>query len=287
MRALAITGPRSHPRQVKTFIAAAAGDLCLCESPDAATLARALRGQDAALIFGGDGTLHRHLRVLVDAQVPVLMVPTGSGNDFALACGIRSPAQAQILFHKIRAGELPATTADLGEARFADGASHLFACCLNIGLDADAARRTNLFPDWLKASGGYFIAGIAAILSSQPQPMQIGINDESHPGDMWLACVSNTPTFGGGLPIAPQACIDDGFLECTIVRSTSRWQLVRHYSRILRGKQLGLGFVSQKPAHHVSIASGSPLPVYSDGEYLGSTPVTVRVRKSYLRIFSN
>src|SRR6185312_16565642 len=44
----------------------------------------------AALIFGGDGTVHRHLAQLHQQKIPMLVVPTGSGNDFAKALGIRS-----------------------------------------------------------------------------------------------------------------------------------------------------------------------------------------------------
>src|SRR5258707_11368653 len=44
----------------------------------------------AALIFGGDGTVHRHLPQLHQQKIPMLVVPTGSGNDFAKALGIRS-----------------------------------------------------------------------------------------------------------------------------------------------------------------------------------------------------
>src|SRR5258708_19433774 len=48
----------------------------------------------AALIFGGDGTIHRHLPQLFQYKIPALVVPKGSGNDFAMALGIwneRSP----------------------------------------------------------------------------------------------------------------------------------------------------------------------------------------------------
>jgi diacylglycerol kinase family enzyme len=44
---------------------------------------------DAALIFGGDGTMHRHIGVLSLRQVPMLIVPMGSANDFAKSIGIR------------------------------------------------------------------------------------------------------------------------------------------------------------------------------------------------------
>lgn len=44
----------------------------------------------AALIFGGDGTVHRYLAQLHHLKIPTLVVPVGSGNDFAKALGIRS-----------------------------------------------------------------------------------------------------------------------------------------------------------------------------------------------------
>jgi diacylglycerol kinase family enzyme len=49
---------------------------------------------DAALIFGGDGTVHRHLGTLVLRKTPVLAVPIGSANDFAATLGIDSVEHA-------------------------------------------------------------------------------------------------------------------------------------------------------------------------------------------------
>jgi len=47
---------------------------------------------DIVLLFGGDGTIHRHLSQLVKLGLPVLVVPAGSGNDFARALGLRGNA---------------------------------------------------------------------------------------------------------------------------------------------------------------------------------------------------
>src|ERR1700740_1794214 len=44
---------------------------------------------DIMLLFGGDGTVHRHLGQLVKLGLPVLVVARGSGNDFAQALGLR------------------------------------------------------------------------------------------------------------------------------------------------------------------------------------------------------
>ena len=44
-------------------------------------------GADVAVIFGGDGTVHRHLATIVEHKLPLLVVPTGSANDFASSLG--------------------------------------------------------------------------------------------------------------------------------------------------------------------------------------------------------
>jgi diacylglycerol kinase family enzyme len=49
---------------------------------------------DAALILGGDGTLHRHLGTLALHKTPTLAVPFGSANDFAATLGIETVEQA-------------------------------------------------------------------------------------------------------------------------------------------------------------------------------------------------
>jgi diacylglycerol kinase family enzyme len=49
---------------------------------------------DAALIFGGDGTLHRHLGTLALKKTPTLTVPIGSANDFAATVGVNSMEDA-------------------------------------------------------------------------------------------------------------------------------------------------------------------------------------------------
>ena len=68
---------------------------------------------DAIVIFGGDGTIHRHLAQLVNLRLPVLVVPCGSGNDFARAlfCGIRDSLAAWREFSTSRGN---VRTIDLG-----------------------------------------------------------------------------------------------------------------------------------------------------------------------------
>src|SRR5712664_2426321 len=69
---------------------------------------------DAVLIFGGDGTIHRHLPALVRLQLPVLVVPAGSGNDFARALNLRSVRDSLRVWRDFESGEIQARAIDLG-----------------------------------------------------------------------------------------------------------------------------------------------------------------------------
>ena len=69
---------------------------------------------DAILIFGGDGTVHRHLAQLVKLQLPVLVVPCGSGNDFARALGLRSVRDSLAAWRDFSSGRGKVRAIDLG-----------------------------------------------------------------------------------------------------------------------------------------------------------------------------
>ena len=59
---------------------------------------------DVAIVFGGDGSVHRVIQALARSATPLLVVPTGSGNDFAHAIGIRSFDDAVAVWRKFVEG---------------------------------------------------------------------------------------------------------------------------------------------------------------------------------------
>src|ERR1035441_5650312 len=69
---------------------------------------------DAVLLFGGDGTIHRHLSQLVKLGLPVLVVPAGSGNDFARALGLRRVRDSLAAWRCFCAGKGNVRAIDLG-----------------------------------------------------------------------------------------------------------------------------------------------------------------------------
>jgi len=78
---------------------------------------------DAVLIFGGDGTIHRHLGVLSSKQVPTLIVPIGSANDFAQSIGLPDVPQSQSAWRRFCATGDNIGSIDLGTIQPLDEAS--------------------------------------------------------------------------------------------------------------------------------------------------------------------
>src|SRR5438477_4407187 len=107
MRAAAIFGPGSSEKDLKPFQ----------KNSDATWLIgmpASPKQADAILIFGGDGTVHRHLEQLVKLQLPVLVVPRSSGNDFARAVHLKKVRDAVGAWRKFVSGENNARAIDLG-----------------------------------------------------------------------------------------------------------------------------------------------------------------------------
>src|SRR5215471_15441576 len=73
-----------------------------------------LEQADLAVLFGGDGTIHRHLPELVELEIPLLVVPCGSGNDFARALGIRSVRDSAEAFRRFERDPRSVRAVDLG-----------------------------------------------------------------------------------------------------------------------------------------------------------------------------
>src|SRR5579864_4807009 len=69
---------------------------------------------DVILLFGGDGTVHRHLGQLVRLGLPLLIVPAGSGNDFAHSLGLPSFRDSLAAWRKFCGGAGNVHSVDLG-----------------------------------------------------------------------------------------------------------------------------------------------------------------------------
>ena len=106
---------------------------------------------DAVVLFGGDGTVHRHLGSLVRLGLPVLVVPAGSGDDFACSVGLPRVCDSLAAWRKFCGGASNVRTIDLGTFSELEGADastitqsmpaqhgpRYFCCVAGVGLDGE------------------------------------------------------------------------------------------------------------------------------------------------------
>jgi len=287
MRALAILGPNAREQDLAPFRAAGA------EITPAENLAQLTQNTDAALLLGGDGTVQWHLAALVQRQIPLLVVPAGSANDFARALGLRTRAQALRAWAQFVRSSNNVRQIDVGVLRFAGEDTNnptYFCCAAGAGVDALVARQASFMPDWLRGHGGYFLAAIPALLRFRAQPIRVSASGRegafqqtiSEPGI--LVAAANTPWYGHGMRIAPHAQLDDGEFEVCFVRRVGKLRLLRLFPKVYRGAHAGLREVEYFRAERLRIESERPLDVHADGEAVGQTPVEVSVARKALRV---
>ena len=243
-----------------------------------------LNAADLLAISGGDGTIHRFLPQLLRARLPVLVIPSGSGNDFARSLTIPSVQIAGDLARRFVRGDARMRNVDIGIIRDQSANETPFCCVGGIGLDAIAAQFANRMPRWLRSHGGYLVSAARALLSAPSFRVKIRSDQREFEQDLCLFCFANTPSFGGGLRIAPDARLDDGMLDCVSVESLSQFQLVPKAFSLLRGTHLGLKEVTHSRIRTVQIESDPPTSVYADGEFVCKTPVEVSVLTRALKV---
>src|SRR5258708_5382897 len=248
MRASVILGLGCPAKNLKPFQTGASTDWRIAW-PAAADRA------DIILLFGGDGTIHRHLSQLVKLGVPVLIVPTGSGNDFARALGLRRvrdslTAWRRFCTHRdnVRPIDLGviAPLEDAGGAPALHEPTHYFCAVAGVGLDSEVARHANDLPRWVRGHGGYALTLVPTIFRFAPLPMRILTSDEGK-GSITrsdqptiLAAFANTPTYGGGMKIAPHARMDDGLIDVCVVGSIDPFKLFCMFPTIYFGRHLSI-----------------------------------------------
>jgi diacylglycerol kinase (ATP) len=254
---------------------------------------------DIILIFGGDGTIHRHLSQLAKLGLPVLVVPAGSGNDFARALGLRRVGDSVAAWQRFCVHRDNVTAIDLGvisplEVAGESPAPHesrrYFCSVAGIGLDSEVARRANELPRWLRGHGGYALTLVPTIFRFAPLPMKILTATE---GGDWasrsdqptiLAAFANASTYGGGMKIAPHAKMDDGQLDVCVIGGVDPFKLACMFPTVYFGRHLSIREVEYFHTERLRVETETPLDIYADGEYVCRTPAEVGVHRAALKV---
>ena len=238
---------------------------------------------DGLVAAGGDGTLFEVLNGLYQhpkaARIPLGLLPIGTGNAFsrelALQAGVLNDAIE--LIHRGRTRQV-----DVGYVESA-AKSFYFVNIMVMGFAVDAG----LVAQKLKLLGNtaYTLATLWQVLKLKSYPLVMEIDGKLMESDNVFVTFSNSRYTGTHFLIAPDAEIDDGQLDVTILEKLPRARLLKLFPTIYSGRHIEYDEVSTTKATHISIRSPQGLLLGPDGEFCGSSPAEITCLPRDLTIF--
>jgi diacylglycerol kinase (ATP) len=233
-------------------------------------------GVDGVVAVGGDGLVNLAVQVVAGTAVPLGIIPAGSGNDIARALGIPrgDPVAAADL---VLAGTTRAV--DLGRA---DG--RWFAGVLGSGFDSMVNERANRM-SWPTGRSRYNLAILAELRVFRPVPFVLELDGERWETEAMLVAVGNGSSYGGGMRVCPDARLDDGLLDVTVLGPISKPEFLRVFPSVYKGTHVHHRAVTVRRARTVVLSSPG-VTAYADGERVAALPVRCDAVPAALQVFS-
>lgn len=236
----------------------------------------ARNGFDTVLAVGGDGTASETAIGLYGSQTALGIVPAGTGNDFVKTIGTpRTPEEALefILSNAPRA-------TDAGEIN-----GKLFLNEVGTGFDVMVLDYALKAKKHVRGILPYLYGVIMTIFKYQPIKLIYSLDGGDSVTEEILVCaVANGGVIGGGIPIAPQASIDDGLLDLVIVKAASRLRMCRYLPGLLRGKILDFEDTSFLRVKEMRFTA-EDMRVNIDGEIVPLPHADIRIRPGTINVY--
>lgn len=230
---------------------------------------------DQLVIVGGDGTINETVNGL-SVEVPVSIIPAGTGNDFLKNVPIKKSLSEQL--EQILTGE--DWRVDLGECN-----GRKFVNGIGIGFDGQIVHDMNgkKIP-LLKGHAKYYYHVLTILASYRDRPFSYSIDGVQDAGNFILMTVGNGTTFGGGFKLMPDAKIDDGLLEICSVGPISAFRRFLNIGRLSGGTHGVLIEVTFAKATSVIIEDNELLYAHADGEDIGQPPFEIGILPAALTL---
>ena len=233
-------------------------------------------GVRLVIAWGGDGTINEVASALAFGEVPLGIIPAGSGNGLAAELGVDLRPELAIA----RALRATPSRIDMGAL-----GGRLFINLAGIGIDAHVASQFNLPANVGRGFVNYLRLGVGAIVSYVPAWYTITTADVRLSVRAVLVVVANSVQYGNGAKIAPGARLDDGELDLVVVEE--RWRIATfcRTPRLFTGSLARAGGCSIRRIREATIECDEPMIFHVDGEpILGGTRLDARVHPGALKI---
>ncbi|HEY0427531.1 MAG TPA: diacylglycerol kinase family protein [Pyrinomonadaceae bacterium] len=254
-------------------------------------------GRKFIIACGGDGTINEVANGILEtgADCELGILPSGTGGDFRRTFEI--PTNAREAAKALRTGET--RLIDVGRATFQnfqnETVSRYFLNVSSFGLSASIIERVKTTGklDWipvaaLRGKTSFALSTLQEVLGLDFTTVSVKF-DEREPKSLNTInfCVANARFFGGGMKIAPDALLDDGFFDVVNIGDIKTAKILLNAHTLYRGTHLNLKEVKSKRARRIEVApidKNREIFLETDGELPGKLPAAFEIVPLALKI---
>ena len=236
-------------------------------------------GYDLVAALGGDGTISEVanglLQVAPEKRCVLGVLPGGTGNDFARTLGIpRTPVEAA---HALLDGETRLLDAGRVNRRY-------FVNVSGVGFDAEVAREANAIARRVGGIASYIAAILKELCTFSLAPVKLTIDGQTTHRNVLLVAVGNARFCGGGLMLCPAADPGDGSFDVILGEDLTKLETLLLLPRLFNGSHIRHPKVRSYRATKVTVEPSRALSIQSDGEIIGTAPVTFELIPKALKV---
>lgn len=233
------------------------------------------QGIDYVVAVGGDGTVNEVAQALIDTNTALGILPLGSGNGLARHLGIpMQPEKALQVLFKERIFSI--------DACFVNNLP--FFCTAGVGFDAFVANR--FAQQKSRGLQTYARTTIQSFWNFKPDTYQLQIDNQPLSSKSFAITFANASQYGNNAFVAPQAKINDGWLDVCLLSPFPAALAPSIGLRLFQRTLPRSKFVEVIKAKEIMLRASSPLLIHFDGEpkQLSTNQLQVNIRPQCLKV---
>jgi YegS/Rv2252/BmrU family lipid kinase len=224
---------------------------------------------------GGDGSINEVSQSLVHSNTILGILPSGSGNGFAMHLGIGRNIKKAFQF--LNEGKILTIDTCLMNDR-------PYVNLAGMGFDAEVSARIK--GSKLRGFLGYLVYSIQEAFAYKMQDFELEMDGKKIQRSCFTLAIANAPMYGYGFVVAPEAVLHDGLLEIMIIKKAPKWRIILEGWRYLNNSLHKSPLAEKYEAKQVIVKTNvSPWAAHVDGESLKvDSPVRFRIVEDSLKV---
>ncbi len=236
---------------------------------------------DAIIVAGGDGTVYQVINGLmkkpVGERIPLGIIPIGTGNAGAWdTAGVRTVGKAVEIIAAGNTRMVDVGTFIMGHE------TYYFLNVIGVGFVAEVGSRAMKLK-WLGETA-YSLGVVWETLFLRAHHMHFHIDDREFDITGTFVEFCNTRYTAADMLMAPDAQIDDGYIDMVVCKQLTRRRLLRAFPKVFKGTHIDLPEIEVYKVQTVKLWTEEPKVLIPDGEIFGRTPIEVGIEPGVLEI---